>query len=365
MVSVKMGKKEYRWIMVLVVLLFCWSALPAAAQKKPDSWQFKYALRIWGIDLTWNRTGPDLVPGVETEYFCSLGGGLETFGFYREPDGQAYVPPATGANRALYKDANLTWSIGLEQGLIYDLGRQRNLWEMLFCYHGRYDHHLVEQKPEALLFASALPDREGGVQNALLTGFRYNGVDSNPDALTKHGLDAEVSWEWAPLSLGNKGTGADYHRFNLTVLGFYTLVERRGLSIYLADRLIYDHLAGAYIPVRARTTIGGFSKYPGFDQGLGGAVRGIAAGRFDGYRKAINNIELRLIYPEWRSYGVVPELIGYFDVGVTDQLTFSLDWDQVFSAVGIGIGLSDLILYGNYFFNEAEFSLNLALGIHF
>jgi hypothetical protein len=94
-----MGKKEYRWVIALFALLFFWSALPAAAQDKYDSWQFEYDLRIWGIDLTWNRTGPMLARGVETEYFCSFGGGLETFGFYREPNGQPYVPPATGLNR--------------------------------------------------------------------------------------------------------------------------------------------------------------------------------------------------------------------------------------------------------------------------
>lgn len=359
-------RKPQLWrVTTLCVLLLLGSALPVSALGETSSWQFEYDLRIWGIDLIWSRLTSPLFSAVDTGYFFSIGGGLQTFSLYRQPDGTPYPPPRDGENLALYKDANLTWSLGLKQGLVYDIRRLRNLWEVVLAYQGRYDHNFVDWTPDALLYASALPDREGGFQNAVFAGFTYNAVDEDKDRWLKKGVYAEISGEFAPLGLFNSSTSADYCRFNGTALGFYPLREGDMLSIYLAERFMYDYLCGDYIPVRARTTIGGFSKYPGFDRGLGGAVRGVDAGRFDGYVKALNNLELRVVFPQWSEYGVVPEVIAYFDLGVTDNLNSSLDFGQVLTSAGVGVGVSDLIVYGNYFFNEDLFSVELALGIHF
>ena len=62
--------------------------------------------------------------------------------------------------------------------------------------------------------------------------------------------------------------------------------------------------------------------------------------------KAVNNLEVRFGYLPWQEYGVVPEVIAYFDFGVTDNLTSRLDFDRIMAATGIGIGVSDLILTG-------------------
>ncbi|HHW11414.1 MAG TPA: hypothetical protein GXX33_00215 [Firmicutes bacterium] len=360
-----MPKQKIWWIFVLCGLFFLWSALPVAALGEKAYWQFEYEPRIWGIDLVWSRLGYPLFPGVDTAYFFSVGGGLETFGFYRLPDGTPYRPPQDGENRALYEDANLTWSLGLKQGLVYDPRRLRNLWEAVLVYHGRYDHHLRDWTPEALLFATSLPDRAGGFQNAIFAGILYNGVDEEREEWLKQGSYAELSGEFAPRGFFNAATGADYHRFNGTVRWFYPLRTGDKFGVYLAERFMYDHLGGAYIPVRARTTFGGFSNYPGFARGLGGSLRGVDAGRFDGYVKVVNNLEVRVGFLPWREYGVVPVLVGYLDLGVTDNLTSRLDFDQVLVTTGLGVGVSGLILYGNYFWQENRFSLNLALGLHF
>ncbi|NLM37269.1 MAG: hypothetical protein GX202_03990 [Firmicutes bacterium] len=360
-----MRKQKIWWIFLLCGFLSLGSALPATALTEKASWQFKHGLRIWGVDLVWSRLGYPLFPGVDTAYFFSVGGGLETFGFYRQPDGTPYKPPRDGENRALYQNANLTWSLGLKQGLVYDRRRLRNLWEAFLVYYGRYDHHLCDWTPDALLFATSLPDRTGGVQNAIGTGVLYNRVEAGRDDWVKQGFYGELSGEFAPRGLFNAATGADYYRFNGTGLWFYPIRAGDKIGIYLAGRFIYDRLGGAYIPVRARTTLGGFSTYPGFTPGLGGSLRGAEAGRFDGYVKAVHNLEVRAGYLPWREYGVVPMVVGYLDLGVTDNLTSRLDFDQVLGSVGIGVGVSNLFLYGNYFWPEDRFSLNLALGLHF
>ena len=244
-----------------------------------------------------------MFPGVDTAYFLSVGGGLETFGFYRLPDGSPYRPPQNGKNRALYENANLTWSLGLKQGLAYDPRRLRNLCEAVLVYYGRYDHHLRDWTPDALLYATSLPDRAGGVQNAILTGLLYNGVDGGREQWLKEGFYAELTGEFAPRGLFNAATGADYHRLNGTMLWFYPLSVGDKLCIYLAERFVYDHLGGDYIPVRARTTLGGFSKYPGFAPGLGGSLRGVDAGRFDGYVKAVNNLKSGSVFSSGVSSG--------------------------------------------------------------
>lgn len=348
--------------MLLVIMVIF---LVAPAQAAGGDWTRRMELRIWGFDLAYSRTGTPLLNGVDTHYFFSAGGGYQKFGFYRKVDHTAYTPPEEGNNLALYRNANLTWSAGLRQGLIYDLARRRNLVDLVLIYNGRYDHHFKDKNPEALLFASNLPDRDGGVQNSLLAGLVYDGVDVNREQWLKHGLYAEASVETAPPFLFNDSSGADYTRFNGTVIGFLTLLEGRDLSIYLADRVMYDWLTGDYIPVRARTTFGGYSKYPGATRGLGGGFRGVENDRFDGYVKALNNLELRINFPRWSEYEVVPEVIIYFDAGLHDDLTHRLDGDRLMTSVGVGVGVSDLIVYGNYFLTDRKFSFDLALGIHF
>ncbi|NLW55453.1 MAG: hypothetical protein GX050_02310 [Firmicutes bacterium] len=351
------------WLVMLLAILVLFRAAPA--QGAEEGWESRLELRIWGFDLAYSRQGAPLFSGVDTHYFFSAGGGYQTFGFYREADNKAYTPPQKGENLALYRNANLTWSAGLRQGVLYDLARRRNLVDLVLIFNGRYDHHFTEKNPGALLFASDLPDRDGGWQNSLLAGLVYDGVDVNRERCLKHGVYAEVSVETAPPFLGNGSTGADYTRLNGTVMGFLTLQEGREVSIYLADRVMYDYLTGNYIPVRARTTFGGYSKYPAATRGLGGGFRGVEEDRFDGYIKALNNLELRINFPRWSEYGVVPEVIFYFDAGLYDDLTRRLDFDRVMTSLGVGVGLSDLIVYGNYFLNEQQFSITLALGIHF
>ena len=358
------GKKLFLILLSLALMTILLSA-PVSARGDSSSWERRFDIRIWGFDLVFKRTGSPLFAGVDTGYFLSLGGGLETFGFYREIDHKVYVPPQNGTNLALYKNANITWSLGLNQGLLYDPTRGRNSLEAILFYHGRYDDHCPDRTPQALLFASDLPDRKGGLQNSIFAGLVYNGVDTNSECWSKQGWHAETSLEFAPLSLFNASSGADYTRFNGTLLGFITFLEGRDLSIYLGECLMYDQLCGDYIPVRSRTTLGGYSKYPYFTRGLGGGVRGVEVDRFDGYIKALNNLELRINFPRWSEYGVVPELIFYFDAGVYDNLSHKLDWDNLLTSAGIGVGVSDLLVYGSYFFNERRFSFELALGVHF
>lgn len=360
-----MRNKRLSFILLLFFLMTNLLCTPANAFWDLNSWEIKPDLRIWGFDLALRCTGSPLFSGVDTGYFMGMGGGFQTFGLYREIDGTAYNPPDEEKNLALYKNANLTWSLGLKQGLIYDLSRRRNSLDLVLFYNGRYDYQRTDRTPDALFFNSDLPDRNGGVQNSIFTGLVYNGIDSNSECLVKQGLHAEASLEFAPLFLFNYATGADYTRFNGTLLGFITLLEGKDLSLYLAERFMIDNLTGAYIPIRARTTFGGFSKYPVVTRGLGGGVRGIEADRFDGYVKALNNLELRLIFPCWSEYNVVPEMIFYLDTGVYDDLSYRLDFDHPLASVGVGVGVSDIILYANYFINEHRFSFDLGLGIHF
>ncbi len=356
-------RKKPTWFVLLLVLLLSFTAAPVLGAE--EGWKSRLELRIWGLDLAYSRQGAPLFSGVDTHYFFSFGGGYQTFGFYRNADQTTYTPPEEGKNLALYRNANLTWSGGLRQGLIYDLVRRRNLVDLVLAYNGRYDYNFKEENQGTLLFASDLPDREGGWQNSLLAGLIYDGVDVNRERCLKHGVYAEVSVETAPSFLGNQSTGADYTRLNGTAMGFLTLLEGREVSIYLADRVMYDYLTGDSIPVRARTTFGGYSKYPGATRGLGGGFRGVQEDRFDGYIKALNNLELRINFPRWSEYGIVPEVIVYFDAGLYDDLTRRLDFDQMLTSFGVGVGVSDLIVYGNYFLNEKQFTVALALGIHF
>ena len=111
-------------------------------------------------------------------------------------------------------------------------------------------------------------------------------------------------------------------RFNTTLIGFWPLLEKDGFSVYLGDRLAYDTLSGGYIPVDARTSFGGLRVFPGRQvPGAGDGLRGVELGRFDGYAKFLNNLELRATLPGLLGDRFTLGAVVYYDFGASDLCT--------------------------------------------
>ncbi|HEX3047558.1 MAG TPA: hypothetical protein VHY08_22595 [Bacillota bacterium] len=359
-------------IALVIAALLLSLSIPVYAVSDDSQLQIQSYLRLWGIDLQFIYQGLQFINGVDTNLWISAGGGAETIGFYRESDDSLYTPPLTGTDLGIFNRTNFLGTLGLSQGLIYDEANQRNLLELMFYYRSSSETYTKLNGVNAKIFETTLPDRDGITQNSALVGIVYKGIAIDPDTQVRQGVYAEASYESAPKSLNDI---ADYTRLNTTAIGFWPLVQSETYCLFLGDRMMYDKLDGAYIPINARSSFGGASVFPGITSlGLGGTIRGVGPGRFDGYDKLINNLDLRMTFPELIGGGwMTPGVIVYYDFGYTDNLTHELDLDQMKSSAGLSLFAHlklplvelDLGVSNDYFINENRSTLNLLAYLQF
>jgi hypothetical protein len=293
---------------------------------------FDVSPRIWGLDLGLGYTGFELLEGRHTTVWLWGGGGWEKKSFFRDDDGTMfaeYLDLATGALNDMsatfpipdadshFQRAEGKWQLGIVQGFVAAPDDRPDLVVGFIYYRGQYDEHIVEplslidQAPVGYLF----PDQYGIFQNSLILGGAYQGVVRN-DHTVKSGLEAEASLEWGPFG------PSDFLRLNATARYFLPIWDaapdrdRNLFSVYAGDFVSVDWAIGDAVPLNIRQSIGGQSPRTG----LGGAVRGVDGGSLDGYFKAVNNLDLRLVGPAIALFGrndaIVPGLVGYVDAGL-------------------------------------------------
>lgn len=325
-------------------------------------------VRIWGADMTVGFRGVRLLVGVDSVLWAHLGGGWQGQNLYRDFSASPVAGVLTSAqsSEADYQKLTFDWQVGLSQGIVWSDHLDRNLLEAVVLAKWRLDRYYQNAAgTSSFLLESSLSDREGAFLTSFLAALRLDGVETVAKRQTQDGVYAEVSAEWAPAGLF--GSTADFVRLNAHLSGFTTLAEAPHLVLVLGDRVEGDVLlspAGdvSTIPVLARTTLGGMNP-DGFggEAGLGGAVRGVHGERFDGTLKLVNNLELRLLFPEILPVAIFPGLIAYLDAGTSDFR--NLDRRPVlprdlFVSIGAGAYLralvADLVLYGSYCMAPAE-----------
>jgi hypothetical protein len=347
-----------------LVMLFGFAAagLPAL----PEDLLFRWDVRFWGGDVALGWKGWDIVPGVDTILWASVGGAWQN-NFYFAGDDELAPPLDTVS----YGNWNADWRFGVAQGILFNPEQDRNLLELLLLYRGKVHHYSYDN-----LVLAGLPEEDGLLQHSLTAGLLFDNTAEDKPSLNMRGLYSVLSAEFAPEWLGNDVLGlSDFWRLCLGVTGYLPVLDTPTVSIYLADRVLFDWIFGedGMVPVSTLGASGALSKVPiGSNprRALGGAMRGIYGGRFDGYVKLINNFDVRLHFPAWTLFRTAtPMLVAYFDAGVYDALTRSLRFDPVYCATGLGAGLYawgfDFIFYGTYFLNEGRLSWELGMGTHF
>jgi hypothetical protein len=363
-------------IALVVAVLLLSLSLPAYGDSDGSPWELQTYLRLWGIDLSLVYQGMEFINGLDTNLWLSAGWGTEVIGFYRESDGVTPYTPLSGeTDLGVFNRTNFLWTLGLSQGLIYDKINQRNLLEIMAYYRSSSEEYWKYSGVPANIFEmdpEEYEDYKGILQNSVLLGIVYKGMALNPDTQVRQGIYAEASYESAPKSLNDI---ADFARLNTTVIGFLPLVENGTYCLFLGDRLMYDSLDGAYIPINARTSFGGASVFPGITTpGLGGAMRGVGYGRFDGYEKLINNLDLRMTFPQLIKGGwMIPGVILYYDMGFNDNLTQRIDLSETYSSAGLSLYAHmklfvvelDLGASYDYFINENRSTLNILAYLQF
>jgi hypothetical protein len=305
------------------------AAAPLVAGDLPLA--FDIAPRIWGLDLAVGYTGLELLEGRHTTIWLWGGGGWEKKSFFRDDDGTMlaeYYDLGTGALNDMsatfpiagtdssFQRAEGKWQLGIVQGFVPAPDNRPDLVVGFLYYRGQYDVHLdqgtlIAAPPVGYLF----PDQEGIFQNSLLVGGAYQGVVRNDHAV-KSGLEAEASVEWGPFA------PSDFVRLNATARYFLPIWDatpdrdRNLFSVYAGDFVSVDWAIGDAVPLSIRQSFGGQSPRTG----LGGAVRGVDSGSLDGYFKAVNNLEVRLLAPAVALFGrndaIVPGLVAYVDAGL-------------------------------------------------
>lgn len=354
---------------MLVCIHVCLIISGTAGFSSPlDEIEIEPGIRFWGADVGLNYLGVHFLPPLVTRLCLSFGCGYETVGYYRYPDTSIYYPPksASEVNEAVFKRFESVWSAGIRQGIFLQPGKQDNLFEVHFLYRGKYNAYLEHDSgAEALVFSSGLADAEGILQNSAVIGLYYNDVAVHESHRKRNGIQADLSCEVAPAWFGNDIIGlADFVRGTFDLRGFITVFDldpadtttENAFNIYIGGRIVLDCLSGGYIPLNARQSIGG--REATTSEGLGGVMRGIDNGRFDGYLKAVNNLDIRMNLPALG--GFVPAFICYFDTGVSDNLDYTLRPGHLLFSTGTGCSLYgcgfDVVVYINYFINENRLS---------
>jgi hypothetical protein len=357
-----------------VIGLFCLAgaagwALPELP-RLPENLLFKWDPRLWGLDLALGWKGWDLFPGVDTVLWASTGGGWQSNLLFDDPD-DSTAPARAQLDTIDYSYLSLDWRLGVAQGLVFDPAQDRNLVELLLLYRGKYQHYLYDHG-----VLDGLPERDGLLQHSLVVGLLFDNTFRDKISLNRRGYYGALSAELVPRWLGNDVLGlSDYWRLSLVLIGYQPVLASPGLSIYLAERFLLDRIFGeaAAVPATALGAIGALTKVPiGYNplRALGGALRGVYNNRYDGLAKLVGNFDLRLHFPSLTAFKLAtPMAVAYFDAGVYDRMTGVLQFDQVYCATGLGVGLYalgfDFILYGTYFLNEGDLYYGLGLGVHF
>jgi hypothetical protein len=355
-----------------VFALIATLAAPLAAQDAAKPARSPFLLlpnvRFWGADMTVGYRGLRIVPSVDTVLWAHVGGGWEAHALYRDFTSSPVVgtPTAAGDPGAPYNRLTIDWEVGLSQGILFSERLDRNLLEGVVLAKWRFDRHYQNASASSsLMLDSALPDRNGIFDTSFLVALRLDGVDVTPKRQTHDGVYAEASAEWSPAGLF--GSPASFVRLNGHVEGYVTLAQVEHVALVAGDRLEGDLLLSpvgdpATIPVWARASLGGMNPdtyRP--EAGMGGAVRGVDLERFDGTLKLVNNVELRLLFPEILKVAIFPGLIAHLDAGLVDYENLDRIWrlpEDLLVSTGLGVlvrGLvADAVVYLSYCLSPQE-----------
>jgi hypothetical protein len=358
-------------------MLLCWNCVSGFSEDKksnPESpFEFIPYIKLfgWGLGVAVGYKGINIFDKAETSLWASVCVNYEDNAFFRNPD-ESPFNPAQNPEIPFYKRWHYGFALGIMQGFVYDEKTEKDLFSGFLFFKNSNEINLPAESPAgALIFSSGLPDQYGLQQYLFSAGIMFNNAVINPQNNLKQGFSADAAFSLAPKALNSI---ADYTQFTVRFTEYIPIVDQKAFCLYLGCRSVLDISSGAYIPVSIRTSTGGFSPFfsSALMPGLGGGVRGILMGRFDGYVKLLNNFEIRMSLPEMLSKEIIPLAIIYFDTGTTDNLDGKIDFRRIYASAGIGLDLHinllvelDIVSYLNFFINERAFSFSLFLNTQF
>ncbi len=339
-----------RMKMMTAAAAFCvWAAFPGTL----CSQQWSFSPNVRDLDV-WQNIGLDLTVSCAfggTTLYASAGSGYELETFYGED-------PAYSSR---YRRLNAQGFLGVQQEIAKG-------WLSAFVFlKERYDLNSAAPGEDPQIFHSGLPDSSGIQQVSIVAGVTLGTVTFDQAYGTRSGIRASAAWEYAPAAAN---AVADYHRLDASVTAYVPIIKRDSLTLYIADRLVFDDLFGGYVPINARRSFCGCCALPAVQMPL---MRGTDPGRFEGCMKAVNNLDIRMKFPGLQFWTVIPGAAAFCDVGFTDNPAAARNGNNVRIVLGAGptahvrmLGFDlDLGLYGAVSALDGGFALLFMLSDYF
>ena len=355
----------------IILGLFLIAGVLALGAEDEQALRWGVGMRQWGADASLSYAVAEPLEDGATRLWLSVGGGYQDAHLYRQFVGSetagTHVETPIPGNTATYKNLNGQVAAGASQDIPLGLHRL----SVFLLEKSRYEYHDPAWASDALIFGSSLPDRIRLLENALLIGLHFK--NQIPPAMAASVFpilySLEASLHYAPGFLLNEA--ADYVRVSAVGTFLAQFVNRIRFELYLAARMGFDGLWGTAYPVYARTTVGQIGA-PFFtcDTALGGTVRGVASGRFDGTTKLYANVDVRFRFPIHPQF--VPTATLFFDGGVSDyrRLDHQLDPADALYSVGVNVsadiaGAADIGYLVAYALTEPDVDRRLSHGVTF
>ncbi len=339
--------------------LFATVALTATAfaEDAQTGWTPGFGLRLFGLDLDFSSTMPELLPIGKTELLAQFGGGLAGRGYYRNADG---TRSADARGKLQSADADF-WLRGTQY-----LDKASRFRAALFLRGETMGNLWNGANGATLLALSGLPDAPGFAELGAGAALGLTALDRKTSSGQEIGVRLdwcyEFSYDFYPMAMLSAST----NEISLEFSGFLPLVDNEAISLVLAEHLLYSALVGG-APEHRLSRIGGnrFTPYPA----LGGLVRGVPDYSGDGRIKTGDNLDLRLEFPSLFKKVVIPGLTAFADAGIADDGKFGPDPGSLRLSAG---ALATLRAFGfvlgggvAYEFMTRSFGPYVALGTQF
>ncbi|HNY20872.1 MAG TPA: hypothetical protein PKO22_01855 [Treponemataceae bacterium] len=325
--------KKTQLISLLLFVIATGTALPLSAQNANAPFVqfpvFRYfdvkpAPKTWGIKAD-ALLGFRIFDGVDTALWVRGEAAYKLVNYFRTGDLGLYrqdIFPDIGYDRTNLQKAIMLWGLGIQQGLHFNAARDRDDAMLLLSWRGAWTIPTSFNAADALLRTGSDPYKDQILVNSFQADFLYDDANTDPVTKVRSGWWFDLSAEYAPPGISIPAS-VNYAQFSTTTKGFLPLFSRaseRGwneVSVYLGASASVDYIAGFGtdatngIPYPVSQRFGGRV----YQEGLGGAVRGLGEGWADGTFKLAGSLELRCNLPAVYRSDILVGTLAFLDAG--------------------------------------------------
>jgi hypothetical protein len=350
---------------------------------------FKPAPKIFGAKAD-ALVGFRLFDGVDTALWARAEGAYKLSDYYRAADLSLYrqdLYPGIDYSRTALKKLIALWGLGVQQGLHFNPVTDRDDLTLLVSWRGAWTDPIMASADDSLLAIGNDPYGGRLLIQSFQADLQYDATVVDSSTKVRSGWALDASAEYAPPGLSVPAS-TDYAQYDVSVKGFLPLFEKadeRGwnvLSFYLAGFTGVDYIAALGtdatkgVPYTVSQRFGGRV----YQDGLGGAVRGLGDGWADGTFKAVGNLELRCNFPALFRKDILVGSTIFTDAGYYADPPGAPSGSELNSGACVSAGLgffmdvldqgyvafyTTLLLNTTNYRNEYWEPLSLEFGLHF